>query len=111
MQVYGKLPGLYGQANTLICHVSGFHPPDISIELLKDGVMIPEAKQTDLAFEQTWQFHLTKSVPFTPMGGEVYGCRVKHQGKAAVYSWGECTVLYLCGYASNMGDPRTSSGI
>uniref|UniRef100_A0A4W5LQE5 Beta-2-microglobulin n=1 Tax=Hucho hucho TaxID=62062 RepID=A0A4W5LQE5_9TELE len=58
VQVYSRNPGEYGKDNTLICHVSGFHPPDISIQLLKNGVEIPDAKQTDLAFEQGWQFHL-----------------------------------------------------
>lgn len=85
--VYSKLPGQFGQANTLICHVSGFHPPDISITLLKDGVEIPEAAQSDLAFEQSWQFHLTRNVPFTPLKGEQYSCRVKHHGKAGTYMW------------------------
>ncbi|KAK6292319.1 hypothetical protein J4Q44_G00369030 [Coregonus suidteri] len=55
VQVYSRNPGEYGKDNTLICHVSGFHPPDISIQLLQNGKEIPNAKQTDLAFEQGWQ--------------------------------------------------------
>uniref|UniRef100_A0A8C8LP65 Immunoglobulin C1-set domain-containing protein n=1 Tax=Oncorhynchus tshawytscha TaxID=74940 RepID=A0A8C8LP65_ONCTS len=31
VQVYSRNPGEHGKDNTLICHVSGFHPPDISI--------------------------------------------------------------------------------
>ncbi|KAL2079527.1 hypothetical protein ACEWY4_025271 [Coilia grayii] len=37
--------------NTLICHVSGFRPPDITITFLKNGQEMADAKQTDLAFE------------------------------------------------------------
>jgi len=86
-------PGEYGKGNTLICYVSGFHPPDISIELLKDGVVIPNSQQTDLAFEKGWQFHLTKSVSFTPKNGEDYSCRVRHMSEMKTVIWGEC---YVC---------------
>ncbi|XP_023668401.2 beta-2-microglobulin-like [Paramormyrops kingsleyae] len=87
VQVYSRNPGEYGKGNTLICHVSGFHPPDITIELLKDNVEIPSAKQTDLAFEQGWQFHLTKTVEFTPVKGENYVCRVRHLSTTKTYTW------------------------
>uniref|UniRef100_A0A674A324 Beta-2-microglobulin n=1 Tax=Salmo trutta TaxID=8032 RepID=A0A674A324_SALTR len=92
VQVYSRNPGEHGKDNTLICHVSGFHPPDISIQLLKNGVEIPDAKQTDLAFEQGWQFHLTKSVGFTPASGEEYTCRVRHLKNLKTYTWGELLV-------------------
>ncbi|CAG5865917.1 unnamed protein product, partial [Menidia menidia] len=87
VQVYSRGPGHYGKDNTLICHVSGFHPPEISIELLKDGQEIPGSKQTDLAFEESWHYHLTKHVPFTPMSGENFVCRVTHMGKKKEYTW------------------------
>ncbi|KAG7236827.1 hypothetical protein INR49_000204 [Caranx melampygus] len=61
VQVYSRNPGEFGKENTLICHVTNFHPPDISIQLMKDGQEIPNAMQTDLAFKQDWHFHLTKS--------------------------------------------------
>ncbi|XP_072529205.1 beta-2-microglobulin-like [Salminus brasiliensis] len=88
VQVYSYSPGEFGKENVLICHVSGFHPPDISIELLKNGVEIPNAKQTDLAFEQGWKFHLTRSVAFTPQKNEEYACSVRHMKKSPQkYSW------------------------
>ncbi|KAJ8268824.1 hypothetical protein COCON_G00114310 [Conger conger] len=88
VQVYSRNPGTYGLPNTLICHVSGFHPPDINIELLRNGEPIPDAHQTDLAFEQSWQFHLTRSVEFKPSDGEQYACRVKHSSEPQkTYNW------------------------
>uniref|UniRef100_A0A665W9B9 Beta-2-microglobulin n=1 Tax=Echeneis naucrates TaxID=173247 RepID=A0A665W9B9_ECHNA len=87
VQVYSYQPGEYGKENTLICHVSGFHPPDITIELLKDEVVIPNTKLTDLAFEQDWHFHLTKSVSFTPSDGQKYTCRVTHRNMRKDYAW------------------------
>jgi len=89
VQVYSRNPGKVDdtKANTLICHVSGFHPPDITITLLKNGQEIPNAQQTDLAFESGWQFHLTKHVAFTPKAGETYSCKVRHMQTTKDYSW------------------------
>lgn len=93
VQIYSRDPGEYGTGNTLICHVSNFHPPDIEIKLFKDGVEIPGAKQTDLAFRKDWRFHLTKNVAFKPQKGEEYTCKVTHGGRESTYSWGEFVCL------------------
>uniref|UniRef100_A0A8B9J670 Beta-2-microglobulin n=1 Tax=Astyanax mexicanus TaxID=7994 RepID=A0A8B9J670_ASTMX len=93
VQVYSYSPGEFGKENILICHVSEFHPPDISINLLKNGIEIPNAKQTDLAFEQGWKFHLTRSVSFTPQKNEEYACRVTHMGIGKNFVWGKGTIL------------------
>ncbi|XP_045927777.1 beta-2-microglobulin-like [Micropterus dolomieu] len=87
VQVYSRNPGEYGKDNVLICHVSGFHPPDITIQLLKDGVELPGARQTDLAFKQDWRFHLTKNVDFTPVNGDKFVCKVTHGDKTNEYAW------------------------
>ncbi|XP_040886187.1 beta-2-microglobulin-like [Toxotes jaculatrix] len=87
VQVYSRNPGQFDKPNVFICHASGFHPPEIRIELLKNGGEIPGAKQTDLAFEETWYYHLTKHVPFTPQKGELFSCRVTHMGKSKTYNW------------------------
>ncbi|KAK2832275.1 hypothetical protein Q7C36_015737 [Tachysurus vachellii] len=87
VQVYSYRPGEFGKDNFLICHVSGFHPPDIHIELLMNEEVFSEAHQTDLAFEKGWMFHLTKSVPFKPQKGKDYSCRVKHMQKTQTFAW------------------------
>ncbi|KAM9475206.1 beta-2-microglobulin, like [Clarias gariepinus] len=88
IQVYSRNPGIYGQDNHLICHVSDFHPPDIEITLIKNNEEIPGAQQTDLAFEKGWKFHLTKSVSFKPQEGEKYGCKVRHmQSDPKIITW------------------------
>ncbi|XP_044041357.1 beta-2-microglobulin-like [Siniperca chuatsi] len=87
VQVYSHAPGELGKANTFICHVSDFHPPEITIELLKSGKEMQGAKQTDLAFEESWHYHLTKHVPFIPVEGEEFACRVTHMGKSRTYIW------------------------
>nr|ABB60036.1 B2-microglobulin [Larimichthys crocea] len=87
VQVYSRDPGKFGSKNVLICHVSGFHPPDITIQLMKDEAELPNANQTDLAFKQGWRFHLTKNVAFTPLDGEKYSCGVTHGQKVSNYAW------------------------
>ncbi|XP_076023630.1 beta-2-microglobulin-like [Genypterus blacodes] len=87
VQLYSREPGFFEMKNHLVCHVSDFYPPEISIELLKGGEKIPGAQQTDLAFESNWHYHLTKTVAFTPKKGERYSCMVTHMGQAKTYMW------------------------
>ncbi|KAK9525369.1 hypothetical protein VZT92_016083 [Zoarces viviparus] len=87
VQVYSREPGRFGEENILICRVSGFHPPDISIELMMNGVELPNANQTDLAFKKNWHFHLTKNVAFKPMREEKYSCKVTHGTNVKDYAW------------------------
>ncbi|XP_034434739.1 beta-2-microglobulin-like [Hippoglossus hippoglossus] len=87
VQVYSSAKGKFGEGNTLICNVRDFHPPDITIELLQDGVAIPQSMQTDLSFKQNWQFHLMNTVPFTPLDGHKYSCRVTHVSSVKHYGW------------------------
>ncbi|KAK2858696.1 hypothetical protein Q5P01_003316 [Channa striata] len=87
VQVYTRLPGEFGKSNVFICHVTDFHPPEIKIELLKNGQVIPGAQQTDLAFEESWHYHLTKHVAVTPMQGDDLACRVTHMKNTKTYTW------------------------
>ncbi|XP_043103430.1 beta-2-microglobulin, like [Puntigrus tetrazona] len=87
VQVYSRNPGEYGKKNVLICYVSDFHPPDITITLKKNGQEIQNSHQTDLAFEQGWKFHLTRYVDFTPQLGEDYTCEVNHMNEKKSYTW------------------------
>ncbi|KAF6715234.1 Beta-2-microglobulin [Oryzias melastigma] len=47
-----------------------------------------ESKQTDLAFEENWHYHLTKHAVFTPEKGETYTCVVSHTTGTKTYNWG-----------------------
>lgn len=93
VQVYTRDPGEYGKENTLICRLSKFHPPDVTVQILKDGVEVPHSHQSDLAFGQDWHFHLSKHVSFTPQKGEKYTCRVTHGHTQKDYSWGKLRIV------------------
>lgn len=87
VQVYSRYPKDSGKANTFICHVSGFHPPEIYIELLKNGKAIPNSNQTDLAFDDTWHYHLTRHASFAPNNRDKFACNVTHVGVSKMYDW------------------------
>ncbi|KAM9771510.1 beta-2-microglobulin [Syngnathus typhle] len=78
VQVYSHLPAKFGEPNILICHVSQFHPPDITIQLFKNGEELQKTNETDLSFGKNWHFHLTKHAEFMPMRDDKYFCRVTH---------------------------------
>ncbi|KAM9823914.1 beta-2-microglobulin [Neosynchiropus ocellatus] len=86
VKVYSQNPGKFDAANKLICHVTDFHPPDISISLLRNGQEI-DSEQSDLAFSKNWQFHLSYHTQFTPISGDEYSCRVTHNQRTNTFLW------------------------
>ncbi|MCQ7614232.1 hypothetical protein NP188_24405, partial [Salmonella enterica] len=78
IQVYTRHPPENGKSNFLNCYVSGFHPPQIEIELLKNGQKIDKVEQSDLAFSKDWSFYLLTHTAFIPNEKDEYACRVKH---------------------------------
>lgn len=107
VEVYARSRAEEGKDNTLHCFVSGFHPPKIDIELLKNGKPIPDVKYGDLSFNEKWQFQRLVYVPFTPTRGDTFSCRVAHSTmpEPRIYRWGmlclpscmlELLALYPC---------------
>ncbi|XP_012865717.1 PREDICTED: beta-2-microglobulin [Dipodomys ordii] len=78
VQVYSRHPAENGKPNYLNCYVSGFHPPQIEIELLKNGKKIEKVEQSDLAFSRDWSFYLLVHTEFTPNDRDEYACKVTH---------------------------------
>uniref|UniRef100_A0A8C5BQV9 Beta-2-microglobulin n=1 Tax=Gadus morhua TaxID=8049 RepID=A0A8C5BQV9_GADMO len=89
VQVYTREPAEPGTGNSLICYLNNFQPPEVEVDLLENGVVIPGAVQSDLMFESQWQYHLTKRVPFIPREGARYACRVNHMGRTTNHAWGD----------------------
>lgn len=89
VQVYSRHPAENGKPNFLNCYVSGFHPPQIEIELLKNGVKMENVEQSDLSFSKDWTFYLLAHTEFTPNDKDEYSCRVKHVtlSKPMIVKW------------------------
>ncbi|KAB1277904.1 Beta-2-microglobulin [Camelus dromedarius] len=77
IQVYSRHPAENEKPNFLNCYVSGFHPPQIEIDLLKNGQKM-KAEQSDLSFSKDWSFYLLVHTNFTPNARDEYSCRVNH---------------------------------
>ncbi|XP_016392169.1 H-2 class II histocompatibility antigen, A-U alpha chain-like [Sinocyclocheilus rhinocerous] len=77
--------------NTLICHVTGFFPPPVSVSWAKNNVIVTE----DVSLSQyrprsDGSFHVFSSLKITPEDGDVYSCTVNHralQGQPQTRIW------------------------
>ncbi|XP_012921191.1 beta-2-microglobulin-like [Heterocephalus glaber] len=78
IQVYSRHPAENGKPNYLNCYVSGFHPPQIEVELLKNGEKMEKVEKSDLSFSKDWTFYLLVHTNFTPNDNDEYSCRVLH---------------------------------
>nr|Q9GKM2.1 RecName: Full=Beta-2-microglobulin; Flags: Precursor [Trichosurus vulpecula]AAG28390.1 beta-2 microglobulin [Trichosurus vulpecula] len=78
VQVYSRHPVDSNKENFVNCFVSGFHPPQITIELSKDGEKIPKVEESDLSFSNDWTFNRLVSAPFDPNSRSEYTCKVTH---------------------------------
>ncbi|XP_075387342.1 beta-2-microglobulin [Tenrec ecaudatus] len=79
VQVYSRHPAENGKPNFLNCYVSGFHPPQITVDLYKNGQKITEkVERSDLAFSNDWSFYLLVHTEFVPNGKDEWACRVEH---------------------------------
>ncbi|XP_012622154.1 beta-2-microglobulin [Microcebus murinus] len=78
VQVYSRHPAEDGKPNFLNCYVSGFHPPQIEIELLKNGKKMENVEQSDLSFSNDWSFNTLVHTDFIPNSKDELACRVNH---------------------------------
>ncbi|XP_003791892.2 beta-2-microglobulin [Otolemur garnettii] len=78
VQVYSRHPPENGKINFLNCYVSGFHPSDIDITMLKNGKKIEKVEQSDLSFHKDWSFYVLTQTEFIPNDKDVLSCRVNH---------------------------------
>lgn len=97
VEVYSRKHGAIGEENVLNCFVNGFHPPQISITLLKNGEPMSDVKYMDMSFNDKWYFQQLVYAPFTPQRGDVYSCRVVHSAlpEPQTYRWGMSIVCRL----------------
>ncbi|NXF86626.1 B2MG protein, partial [Eubucco bourcierii] len=89
VEVYSRKDVANGEGNVLHCFVSGFHPPQITITLLKNGKPMSDVKYTDMSFNDKWHFQQLVYAPFTPQRGDIFSCRVVHSTlpEGQTYRW------------------------
>nr|Q864T6.1 RecName: Full=Beta-2-microglobulin; Flags: Precursor [Tachyglossus aculeatus aculeatus]AAM98338.1 beta(2) microglobulin [Tachyglossus aculeatus] len=87
IQVYTRSPAENGKHNHLNCYVSSFHPPQITIRLLRNGEEMPNVERSDLSFSNDWTFHRLVHTGFVPNDKDVFECEVTHNSVTKSVKW------------------------
>ncbi|XP_043102148.1 HLA class II histocompatibility antigen, DP alpha 1 chain-like [Puntigrus tetrazona] len=78
--VYPKDDVELGVQNTLICHVTGFYPPSLSISWTKNNVNVTEGiSLSQYRPRADGTFSIFSTFTFTPAEGDIYSCTVNHR--------------------------------
>ncbi|XP_041635417.1 RLA class II histocompatibility antigen, DP alpha-1 chain-like [Cheilinus undulatus] len=68
-----------GKNNSLVCHVTGFYPPPVTIYWKKNGENVTEGITYNVPlFNRDSTFHQFSKLEFIPQQGDVYSCSVRH---------------------------------
>lgn len=77
--------------NTLICHVTGFYPPSVSISWTKNNANVTEGiSLSQYRPRNDGTFNIFSTLKFTPAEGDIYSCTVNHialQGLPQTKTW------------------------
>jgi len=91
--IYPKDDIYLGVQNTLICHVTDFYPPAVSISWTKNNVNVTEGTSLSQYRPKTdGTFNIFSTLKFTPIEGDIYGCTVNHRalnGNPQSKIWGK----------------------
>ncbi|XP_078073889.1 H-2 class II histocompatibility antigen, E-S beta chain-like [Mustelus asterias] len=68
-----------GKSALLLCHVTGFYPPEIEVTWLKNGVPVPDGViNTALLSDGDWTYQVQDLLQYQPVSGDKYTCHVEH---------------------------------
>uniref|UniRef100_A0A8C1ZQD5 Ig-like domain-containing protein n=1 Tax=Cyprinus carpio TaxID=7962 RepID=A0A8C1ZQD5_CYPCA len=68
-----------GVQNTLICHVTGFYPPSLSISWTVNNANVTEGiSLSQYRPRADGTFNIFSTLKFTPAEGDIYSCTVNH---------------------------------
>uniref|UniRef100_A0A672S4B3 HLA class II histocompatibility antigen, DP alpha 1 chain-like n=1 Tax=Sinocyclocheilus grahami TaxID=75366 RepID=A0A672S4B3_SINGR len=80
-----------GVQNTLICHVTGFYPPSLSISWTTNNANVTEGiSLSQYRPRADGTFNIFSTLKVTPAEGDIYSCTVNHralQGQPQTKTW------------------------
>ncbi|XP_076153123.1 H-2 class II histocompatibility antigen, A-U alpha chain-like [Alosa pseudoharengus] len=77
--IYPKDEVKVGSENTLICHVTGFYPPRVTVRWTKNNKnMTREVTLSRYHINKDETFTMFSTLKFTPQEGDMYTCTVEH---------------------------------
>ncbi|XP_067269413.1 H-2 class II histocompatibility antigen, A-Q alpha chain-like [Pseudorasbora parva] len=111
--IYPKDVVQLGVQNTLICHVTGFYPPSLSISWTINNINVTERMRlSQYRPRNDGTFNIFSTLIFTPVEGDMYTCTVNHralQGQQQTKTWDVDVVLpgvgpaVFCGVGLTVG--------
>ncbi|XP_073675475.1 H-2 class II histocompatibility antigen, I-E alpha chain-like [Garra rufa] len=89
--IYPKDNVELGVQNTLICHVTGFYPPSLSVSWTKNNVNVTDSMSlSQYRPRNDGTFNIFSTLKFTPAEGDIYSCTVNHRalsGQPQTKTW------------------------
>ncbi|KAI4892190.1 hypothetical protein NFI96_029331 [Prochilodus magdalenae] len=88
--VYPKHKVQLGFENTLICHITGFYPPHVSVSWTRNNVnLTDDVSNSRYHLTNDGTFSLVSRLSFTPAEGDIYTCTVGHSslGRPLTKTW------------------------
>lgn len=89
--IYSKDDVVLGVENVLICHVTGFFPPSVTIIWTKNNMNVSEnINQSQYRLKSDGTFNIFSTLRFTPEEKDMYSCTVYHKAleeKSETRTW------------------------
>ncbi|KAI4881964.1 hypothetical protein NFI96_029692 [Prochilodus magdalenae] len=77
--VYSKADVQLGSQNTLICYITGFYPPQVTVSWTRNNVKVSDQVSLSRYYPTSdGTFNLISHLSFTPEQGDIYTCTVEH---------------------------------
>ena len=88
-----------GSENTLICYVTGFYPPRLTVKWTRNNNNVTQGvSSSQIHINNDGTFNQFSTLKFTPQEGDMYTCTVEHsalEGPMTRY-WGETLQQINC---------------
>ena len=69
-----------GSENTLICYVTGFYPPRLTVKWTRNNNNVTQGvSSSQIHINNDGTFNQFFTLKFTPQKGDIYTCTVEHQ--------------------------------
>ncbi|KAI4880978.1 hypothetical protein NFI96_013659, partial [Prochilodus magdalenae] len=77
--VYSEDDVELGSRNTLVCYITGFYPPEVTVSWTRNNIKVSDQASISRYYPTSdGTFNLISHLSFTPEDGDIYTCTVEH---------------------------------
>ncbi|NXK77495.1 DRA protein, partial [Amazona guildingii] len=81
VSVFPKRPVELEEPNLLVCYVDKMWPPEVTVTWVRNGQAVSEGVYETVFYpREDNTYRLFSYLTFVPQRGDLYGCRVRHEG-------------------------------